>query len=96
MYRKSNFNKDSYQVLDKNLGLCLMKKRSSRTHKECLNNFFWPKIFITNALCVNVHKMYECKMNQMPCCNVIFFQKVKFLGILGVLGVSFWGSNAVP
>jgi hypothetical protein len=84
MHRMSNLNKfmDSYQVFEKNLGFCHMRKKSSMTHKECLNNFFWPKIFTTNTLCVNVYKMYECEKNQMPYCNVIFFHKVKFLGIL--------------
>jgi hypothetical protein len=36
------------------------------THKECLNNFVWPKIFTTNTLCLNVHIMYEFDKNQMP------------------------------
>ncbi len=48
MHRTSNLNKfqDSYQVLEKNLGLCLMeKKKSSKTHKKCINNFFQgPKL----------------------------------------------------
>jgi len=52
-----------------------MKKRSSRIHKECLNNFFWPKIFTTNTLCINVYKMYECYINQMPYYNVKCFKK---------------------
>ncbi len=59
----SKFNKDSYQVLENNF----------RSHKECLNNIFWPKSFTTNTLCINVYKMYECDKNQMPCYNVIIF-----------------------
>ncbi len=72
MHRMSNLNKfkDSYQVLEKNQRLCFMRIKNSRTHKKCLNNFFWPKIFITNILCANVYKMYECDKNQMPYCNV--------------------------
>jgi hypothetical protein len=46
------------------------EKKNSRTHKECLNNFFWFKIFTTNNLCVNLYKMYECDKNQMPYYNV--------------------------
>jgi hypothetical protein len=72
MHRMSNLNKfkDSYQVLEKNLGLCFMRKKSSKTHKECLNNFFLPKMFTTNTLCAKVYKMYECDKNKMPYCNV--------------------------
>jgi len=67
MHRMSNLNKykDSYQVFEKNLGLCLMKKKFAKTHKECLNNFFWPKIFITNTFCANVYKMYEWQPNSL-------------------------------
>jgi hypothetical protein len=32
--------------------------------------FFWPKSFTTNTLCVNVYKMYECDKKQMPYNNV--------------------------
>jgi hypothetical protein len=80
MHRMSRLNKfkDSYQVLEKNPGLCFMRKKSSRIHKECLNNFFWPKIFTTNTLCVNVYKMHECDKNQMPNCNVKSFKKSIF------------------
>ncbi len=53
-------------------------KKRLRTCKECLNNFFWYKIFTTNTLCVNVYKMYECEKNQMPYCNVNFFKKSNF------------------
>jgi len=68
MHRMLNLNKFnySYQVFKKNLGLYFMKKKGSKTHKDCLNNFFWPKIFMTNTLCVNVYKMYECDKNQVP------------------------------
>jgi hypothetical protein len=80
MYNMSNLNKfkDSYQVLEKNLGICLMKKKSSKIHKECLNNFFRPKIFITNTLCINVYKMYEFDKNQMHYCNVKSFKSQIF------------------
>jgi hypothetical protein len=76
MYKMSNLNKlkDSYQVLEKNPRICLVEKKS-RIHKERLNNRFWPKIFITNTLCANVYKMYECDKNQMPYCNVKNFKK---------------------
>ncbi len=45
MHNMSNLNKlkDSYQVFEKNLGLCYMRKNKSRTHKECLNIFFSPR-----------------------------------------------------
>jgi hypothetical protein len=71
MHRMSNLNKfkNSYQVLEKNLGLCFMRKKSSRTQKKCPNNSFSPKIFTTNILCVNVYKIYEYDKNQMPNCN---------------------------
>jgi len=72
MHKMSNLNnfKDSYQVFENNPKLCLMKKKSSRTRKEYLNNFFWPKIFTKNTLCVNVYKMYEYDKNQMPYCII--------------------------
>jgi len=60
-----------------------MRKKNSKTHKECLNNFFWPKIFTMNTLCVNAYKMHECDKNQMPYYNEKSFKKVKFLEILG-------------
>jgi hypothetical protein len=53
-------------------------KKSSRIHKECLNNFFWPKIFTTNTLYLNVYKIYECDKNQMLYCNVKSFEKSNF------------------
>jgi hypothetical protein len=81
MHRMSNLNKfkDSYQVVEKNPRLCFMKeKKSSRIYKQCINNFFWPKIFATNTLCANVHKMYECDKNQIPYYNVKSFLKSNF------------------
>jgi len=80
MHRMSNLNKFkySYEVFEKKLGLCFMRKKRLRIHKECLNNFFWPKIFTTNTLCVNVYKMYEGDKNQMPYYNVKSFKKSKF------------------
>jgi hypothetical protein len=76
MHSMSNLNKfkDSYQVLEKNPGLCFTRKINSRIPKECLNNSFWPKIFTTNTLYVNVYKIYECDKNQMPCYNVKSFK----------------------
>ncbi len=56
----------------------MRKKINSRTHKECLNNFFWPKIFITKTLCANVYKMYEYDKNQMFYCNGKSFKKSNF------------------
>ncbi len=50
-------------------------KKGSKTHKGCLNNFFWPNFFTTNTLCLNVYKVYECDKNQMPYCNVKNFKK---------------------
>ncbi len=77
----SNLNKfkDSYQVLEKNPKLCLIRKnKCSRTYKECLNNFFWPKIFTTNTLGANMYKMYDYDKNQVPYCNVKKFKKSIF------------------
>jgi len=77
MHKMSNLNKfkDSYQVLEKKIQKFVSwEKKSSRTHQECLNNFFWLKIFITNTLCTNVYKMYECDKNQMPYYNVKCFK----------------------
>jgi hypothetical protein len=68
MHNISNLNKcqDSYQVLEKTPRFCVMRKKSSRTHKESLNKYFWPKILITNTLSTNVHKMYECDKTKCP------------------------------
>jgi hypothetical protein len=76
MHRMTNLNKfkDSYQVLEKKSMTLSHEKKSSRTYKKCLNNFFWLKIFITNTLCANVYKMYECDKNQMPYCNIKKFK----------------------
>jgi hypothetical protein len=62
MYNMSNLNKfhHSYQVLEKKFRTLSYKKKSSMTHKECLNKCIWPKIFTTNTLGNIVHKMYEC------------------------------------
>jgi len=80
MHRMLNLNKFnySYQVLEKYLRFCFMKTKSLKTHKECLNKLFWPKIFTTNTLHVNVYKMYECDKNQMPYCNVKSFKMSNF------------------
>jgi hypothetical protein len=77
MHSMSNLNKfqDSYQVLAKKLGLCFLRKKSSKIHKECLNIFFWPKVLTTNTLGINVGKIYECDKNQVPYCNVKNFKK---------------------
>ncbi len=61
-----------------------MKKIKIKIHKECLNNFFWPKIFTTNTLCANVYKMYECDNNQMLYCNVKSFKNSKFWEFLAI------------
>jgi hypothetical protein len=84
MHRISILNKfkDSYQVLEKNLGLCFMEKKKGL--EKCLNNFFWPNIFTTNTLCVNVYKTYECEKNQMPYCNVKKFKKSNFWGFWAI------------
>ncbi len=57
----SNLNKfkNSNQVFKKKSMILLHEKKViSRTHNECLNNFFWPKIFTTNTFmcikCMNV------------------------------------------
>jgi hypothetical protein len=80
MYSMSNLDKfkNSYQVLENNPRFCLFFKKSSKIHRECLNNFFWPKILSTNTLGINIHKMYECDKNQMPYCNVKNFKKWNF------------------
>jgi hypothetical protein len=70
MYRMSILNKfkNSCWVLEKIQDFISWEQKSSRIHKECLNNFSWPKIFTTNTLCANVYKMYEFDKNQMPYC----------------------------
>jgi hypothetical protein len=80
MQRMLDLNKfkDSYQVFEKNQELCFMRKKNSKTHKECLNKFFQPKFFTTNTLHVNVYKMYKCDKNQMPYCSVKSFKKSIF------------------
>ncbi len=55
-----------------------MKKRSSRTHKECLNKLFFLMIFITNILVANVYKMLKCDKNQMFYYNVKSFKNENF------------------
>jgi hypothetical protein len=47
-------------------------------HKECLNNFFLPKMFVTNTLCAKVYKLYECDKNKMLYCNVKSLKKSNF------------------
>jgi len=85
MHRMSRLNKfkDSYQVLEK-IQDFLMRKKGSRIHKECLNNFFGPKIFTTNTLCVNVYKMHECDKNQMPYYNVKSFKESNLWGFQAI------------
>ncbi len=58
MHNMLNLNKfqNSYQVLEKIQDFVSWEKKSSRTHKDCLNNFFWPKILTTNTLNRNVIK----------------------------------------
>jgi hypothetical protein len=87
MHKMSRLNKfkDSYQVLKRNHGLCLMRKiKGSRIQKECLNKKIWPKIFTINTLCVNVYKMHECDKNQMPYYNVKSFKKSNFWEFLAI------------
>jgi hypothetical protein len=86
MHTMSNLNKfkDSYQVFEKTLGLCFKKNKSSKTHKECLNNFFWPKIFTTNILYANVYKGSECDKNKMSYCTMKNFKKSNFLGFWAI------------
>jgi hypothetical protein len=76
MYSMSNLNKfqNSYQVLEKKKKLCFLQKRSSKIHKECLNNLFWHEVLTKNTLGTNEHKMYECDKNQMPYCNIKSFK----------------------
>jgi hypothetical protein len=80
MHRMSNLNKfkESYQVLEKKSKALSHEKKISNIHKECLNKFFWPKIFTTNILCVNVYTICECDKNQMPYYNVKNLQMSKF------------------
>jgi len=80
MHGMSNSNKfkDFYQAFEKNPKLFFVRKKSSRIHKEYLNNFFWPKISTINTLCANVYKMYECEKNQMHYCNVKFWAIDKY------------------
>jgi hypothetical protein len=62
-----------------------MKKKSSKTHKECINKFFWPKISTTKTLYANVYKGFECDKNKMPYYIIKSFKKSNFLG--------FWAIN---
>jgi hypothetical protein len=81
MHGMSNLNKfkESYQVLENNLALCLMRKKKLQGFiRNVLNNFFWPKIFTINTLCANVYKIYECDKNQILYFHVIFFKKPIF------------------
>jgi hypothetical protein len=41
-------------------------------------HIFWPKMFTTNTLYVNVYKIYERDKNQMPYYNVKCFKKLNF------------------
>ncbi len=72
IHSMSNLNKfqNSYQSLEKIPRLCLLRKISSKSHNECLNKYFWPKILTTNTLGTNVYKMYECDKKKMPYYNV--------------------------
>jgi hypothetical protein len=76
----SNLNKfqNYYKSLEKNSRLFLLKKKGSKTHKKCLNKYFWPKILTTNTLGTNVYKMYGCDKNQMLYYNVNGFEKWDF------------------
>jgi len=80
MHTMSNLNKfrDSYQVLEKNPQLCFLKKKGWKTHKKCLNKFFWFKILTTNTLSINLHKIYQFDKNQIPYCNVKSFKSENF------------------
>jgi hypothetical protein len=68
MHSMSNFNKlqYSYQVLEKNSRLHFLRKKSSKTHKKCLNKFFWSKFFTTNTLSTNVHKCVSLIKTKCP------------------------------
>jgi len=85
MHSMSNLNKfqDSYQVLGKNPKLCFVRKiKSKDSYNDCLNKKIWHKMFTTNTLSTNVHKMYEWqKPSSLLQCKK--FQKMKFLGIVG-------------
>jgi hypothetical protein len=75
----SNLNKfkNSYQVFEKNPGLCFMKKNI----QGFINNVSKKKLaqdFTIITLCANVYKMYECDKNQMLYCNVKSFKKPNF------------------
>jgi hypothetical protein len=83
MYRMSNFNKDSYQVLEKNPRFCPMKKINSRTHKECLNNFFWPKFLSQTPyvlMCIKCMKVTRTKYD-----IVVIFSKSQISRNFGLL-----------
>jgi hypothetical protein len=74
----SNLNKfkDSYQVLEKkSKTLSHEKNKNSKTHKECLNNFFWPKILPQTSYVLMCIKWMN--MTRTKCPIVIFLiQKV--------------------
>jgi hypothetical protein len=74
----SNLNKfeDSYQVLEKNPKLCLLRKNKSKdSYNECLNKKIWHNFFTKNTIGTNVHEMYECNKNQVLYYNVKSFKK---------------------
>jgi len=77
MHNMSNLNtfQNSYQILEKNTRLYFLRKKSLKTHNECLHKVFWPKILTIDTLGTNVHKMCECDKNQVPYCNVKKFKK---------------------
>jgi hypothetical protein len=68
MHKMSNLNKfkDCYQVLIKNPRLCFMKKKSSSTHKKCLNNFFGPIFLLeTPYVLMCIKCMNETRTNAL-------------------------------
>jgi hypothetical protein len=63
--------------LEKKIQDFVSKKQKLKDSYGMSKKYFGPKILTTNILDINVHKMYECDKNQVPCCNVKSFKLYK-------------------
>jgi hypothetical protein len=68
MHKTLNLNKfrKSYEVFEKHSRLCLMRKKSSKTHKECLNNFFGPRFLSQTPYVLMCMKCMNLTRTQCP------------------------------
>jgi hypothetical protein len=55
-----------------------MRKKMFKGLGKMSKQIFLLKIFTTNTVCTNVHKLYECDKNQMPYYNVKTLKKWNF------------------